>query len=693
VAERQESAGLEPRPGRPGSDDGSGLLPAIERIGAEVTSLTRLVSAQPEEVAARVGFDAATSAVAVRIGAFGSALDQLRLSLLAGLDRNAERLDQPTWLPDLLDALGTLAARLDHAVADLPSRDGFLAAIAATDPSDRLTRLEATLAATDPTERLTRLEATLAAIAATDPSDGLTRLEATLAASDPGPRLARLEATLSELGEAARTDAAATAGLLAAQPEQLTDHLATATGAVTTRIAVLGAALDQLRISLLGGLDHATERIDQPPWLPALQERMDELTAASAETGPDPVLVELGAQQARLTADPRLDDLAVAIAELATELRAGVDEASALDGLGARLGAIEAANARAAEDALVLAERVAPLPDRLGAIAAQLDRLTPLARAGDEVGSLVGRLDRLGASLDQVMARLSATTDAGPRPEGADGERLDGVVEALTGVARRQDEVTAAVASVLDQAQGPRSVDAVLDRLEQRERSLVARLDRIDAGLRSRTEGPGSATGGAERPDAAAERALRAVLDAVEGQGTAFAARLDRLDGQVRSLAARPAPDASPPGPPLDTVLRRLDEQEQTMARQLDWVGDRLAEVAAHLLPRQADESIRSGSGPAPDERLEMVVEALAGIARRQDQLATRFSALAAQRQVAPAPPPLPAPTKEAAERRLAKLRAERAEVKVRLEQERLLAARAWEGDPFDDGFDDEETV
>ena len=654
-------AGLEPRPNdATGLDDGTRLLPAIERIGAEVASLTRLVSAQPEEVAARVGFDAATSVVAVRIGAFGSALDQLRLALLAGLDRNADRLDQPTWLPDLLDALGKLAARLDHAVADLPSRDGFLAAIAATDPSEHL-----------------------------------TRLEATLAASDPGLRLARLEAALSELGEAARTDAAATAGLLAAQPERLTDQLATETEAVTTRIAVLGSALDQLRISLLGGLDHATERIDQPSWLPALQERLTELTAAPGETAPDPVLVELGAHLARLTSDPRLDDLAVAIAELGTGLQDGGDVAGALDGLGARLGAIEAADARAAEDARDLAERVEPLADRLGAIAAQLDRLTPLARAGGDVGSLVGQLDRVGTGLDQVMAHLNATAtaDAGPRPEGADVERLDGVIEALTGVARRQDEVTAAVASVLDQAQGPKSVDAVLDRLEQRERSLVARLDRIDAGLRRRTEEPGPATGSAGKPDGDAERALRAVLDAVKGQELAFAARLDRLDGQVRALAARPAPDASPAGPPLDTVLRRLDEQEQTVARQLDWVGDRLAEVAAHLLPRDADESIRSADGPGPDERLDMVVEALAGIARRQDQLAARFSTLAAQRQVAPAPPPPPTPAKEAAERRLAELRAERAEIKVRLEQERLLAARAWEGDPFQDGFDGEETV
>jgi len=280
----------------------------------------------------------------------------------------------------------------------------------------------------------------------------------------------------------------------------------------------------------------------------------------------------------------------------------------------------------------------------------------------------------VGAGLDVVTAHLTAS-GADTAPPRAEDERLEGIVEALTGLARRQDEVTAAVASVLDHGPGPKSIDAVLDRMEQRERSLAARLDRIDASLRTRPE-PGPAT------DPDGKRLLTAMLDAFARQERTFVARLDQLDADVRaSASSRSAPPAG--GPPLEAVLCRLDEQEQGVARQLDWVGDRLAEVAAHLIPAAEPD-------PVSDDRFDAVVEALAGIARRQDQLATRFSALAAQRQAAPAPP---SPAKEAAERRLATLRAERAQVKVRLDQERLLAARAWEGEPFEDGFDDEEPV
>jgi len=852
-------AGLEPRPDLSARlADGSSLLPAIERIGAEVASLTRLVSAQPEEVAARVGFDVATSVVAVRIGALGSALDQLRLSLLAGLDRNAERLEQPAWLPELLDALGTLAARLDHAVADLPTRDGFLAAVAATDPSDRLLRLEG---------------------------------------------------ALTELAEAARADTASVTGLLAAQPDRLARHLDDATLAVTTHLDALGGTLDQLRLTFLDVLGRTTDRIDQPAWLPALQERLGEL-AAPASAGSYPALGEVGAKLDRLAADPRLDGLTAAVTDLGQEVRAGSGVA---DALGGRLAAVEAAAAQAGEEARLLIERVTLLPDRLGAIAAQVDRLTPLARAGDEAGSLVGQLDRLNGGLDRVMDRLTAAAEAttGPGPDSPEDGRLAPIVEALAGVTQRQDEVTSAVAAFLDQAQGPKSVDSVLDRMEQRERSLAARLDRIDASLRTRSPGgpldegagaldaersqlldallqavrrqeqtfadrleqpvwlpalqeqlkslaalagPDLASGAqvpsalgeldaklnrlaadprldgltaavtdlgerlpvgsdvadaiealairltaieaadaraaeeardltervapvadrlgaiaaqvdrltplarvgdeagslvgqldrvgagldqvmvhlsasadtsarrdegadAERLDGVVEmltgvarrqdevtaavasvldqaqgpKSVDAVLDRMEQRERSLAARLDRIDAQVRALGARPAPDANSAGPPLDAVLRRLEEQEQAVARQLDWVGDRLAEVAAHLLPTQADESMRSAGGPVPDDRLEVVVEALTGIARRQDQLATRFSALAAQRQAVPAP--LPPPAKEAAERRLAELRAERAQVKVRLEQERLLASQAWEDDPIEDGFDDGEPV
>lgn len=423
--------------------------------------------------------------------------------------------------------------------------------------------------------------------------------------------------------------------------------------AVAVRVGALSGALDQLRLSLLAALDRTSERLDQPAWLP------DVLAAL----GPRP-------------------------------------EGAVVDELSGRLAAIELATGQLAGEARLLGERVGPLPDRLGAIAAQVDRITPLARSVDDAGSLLAQLNRVNAGLDRVVLQLGNDAvgpgTVSPRDSSTDDARFEAIIDALAGLTRRQDEVTAAISSVLDQVQGPMGVVSVLDRMEQRERSVAARLDRIDAGLRERSGQPtGSGVEAVRRTDVDGngDGALTVVLEAVERQEQALTARLDRLDADLHAVDERtgpaapespavPVPDAVPV---LKAVLQRLDQQERTMAGHLEGVSDRLAEVAVHLIPVPPADTPATTPSSGTDERLDAVIEALAGLARRQDQLTANLAILVAQIP----PPPDPSASAIAASR-LDELRAERARIQIRLREERVLAAQDW-GDDAADGSDDDE--
>lgn len=418
-------------------------------------------------------------------------------------------------------------------------------------------------------------------------------------------------------------DVAALTRLMASQPAEVAAHvdIDSATAAIAVRVSALGSNLDQLRLSLLAGLDRATERLDQPVWLPQLQAKLSEAAQAPED--------EVG---------PALAELIATVAGLADGVQAGAAVADALEHMGGRLAAIEAAAAQVAGDARLLVDRVTPLPDRLGAIAVQIDRMTPLARAGDDVGSLLGQLNRVGGGLEVVLARLAGGEDrsaTGARVSVEDGgddedQRFEAVVDVLAGVTRRQDEVSAAIASVLDQVRGPMGVDAVLDRMEQRERSLAARLDRIDSELRRRTEGPDASAEASPKPDPETARVLRNVAELVERQERTFGARLDRLGAEVRGIAdaSVPAADAgNAEKAALQAVLSRLNEQEGAIASNLEWVGSRLAEVAAHLVPDEVP-AIDTVSEPARDERIDGLVEALTSLDRRQDELSEAIAAV-----------------------------------------------------------------
>jgi hypothetical protein len=540
------------------------MLLAIERVGADVTALGRALASQPEEVAARLDVDAATASIGVRVGALGSALDQLRLSLLASLDRTTERVDAPVWLPSIQAALADIGPRLDEPAwaAGLP---------------DSLGELQRSIAALS-----VELERSVA------DAPGSARVVEAIAALGIDQRLDVLSAVVARIAEDHRLDE------------------------LTTTVARIA---DDDRLDRLDQLTATVARI-------ADDDRLDQLTATVARIADDNSLDQLSATVARIADDDRIDSVLAAVAaadpgsrlaslersvaELADGVRAGAAVGDALEQLGQRLASIEDAAARVADDARILVERVTPVPDRLSAIASQVDRITPLARAGDQAGSLFDRLDQVASGLAELL-RARAGSSGG---EDGDDERFEGVVDVLSGVTRRQDQVTAAIASVLDQVRGPKGVDAVLERMEQRERSLAARLDRIDGELRRQSVAGGErpTDEGTARPDAETTRALETVV-----------LRLDQIDAELRGLRETSAGDSAG-APLLKAVLERMQQQERTVGRHLDWVGERLAEVASHLVPDE---------GRPAEDRLEAVADLVAGVAQRQDELASALTALA----------------------------------------------------------------
>lgn len=358
------------------------------------------------------------------------------------------------------------------------------------------------------------------AAASEEPAEGVTPADAAelrrRPAVDPGAVLLavdRLAADVAALGRA-----------LAAQPEELAARLDVdaATAAIGVRVGALGAALDQLRLSLLAALDRAADRMDAPTWLPDLQGALGDL------------------------------------------------------------------------------RRALPAAEVLGAGAAVADALDEL------------------------------------------GERFEGVIDVLAGVARRQDQVSAAVASVVDQVRGPRTIDAVFDRMEQRERSIAARLDRIDAGLRQRgSAGAGSSAG---VPDP--EQRLVDLLSRIEEREQALAARLDRIDLDLRRLGAGASAVRARAGAgegPDDGAAGSLATSVEAIATITEGLA-RLVESTAERLDRRlarVEADLAAATSPEPDTARTAAV--------------TEDAAL-----------------------RLARLRAERAQVQARLQEERLLAGRTW---------------
>ena len=726
------------------------VLLAVERVGADVAALARALATQPEAVAARLDVDGATASIGVRLGALGSSLDQLRLALLAALDRAAERVDAPAWLPDVQATLDRLAPSLE-----VPPW---------------LPRLQAALVERD--EAPGWIPGLKAALAERDEAPPwLPRLEAALGQGEAAPAwVPDLQARLSELG--AHLDS----------PRWLRDlH------------AVLAALVPRLDAppwlaDLQASLGELSERLGQPPWLPGLQATLGDLQPLVAEqqralrdavtqlavlelslatAGNEPVLNaiaklpsedllrEVTSALERTAGEDRdlggrLARVEEAISHLADGVRAGAAVADVLDHLGQRLQSIEEAAARVAVDAQVLVAQVAPVPDRLSAIATQVDRITPLARAGDQAGTLFDQLGRLTARLDEVVALLSPPAGAVEPGDDRDGgtdqdldERLEAVVDVLAGVTRRQDKVTEAADAVLERmAEQEKSVSSHLDWVGERLAEVAAHLvpDEAQRGgadavaglsatleaLARRQEELGAAVTALAEQDRGAEwlaDQLAALAHRQDELGAAIGALFDREEGtealarQVALVVRRQEEltdaltssfdEGRGPMAPA-AVFDRMEQRERSLTGRLDRIEALLSRSRpAATRPRSPAAGVAGDLDGDAAMSLAASVEAIAAVTEKlavlvessSERLDRRLSrverSLTEVRQAAPASPPpsgSPPPAAsapsaaapsagDATALRLAELRAQRAEVQARLQEERLLAAEHWDDD------------
>ena len=826
-------------------DPGTVLL-AVERVQGEVAALSRAVAATPEEVAARLDVDAAAAAIGVRVSALGSALDQLRLSLLAALDRTGDRLESPPWLADLQSVLVGLGRRFDAPVW-MPELQGALAGLGspgAGEAQGRQAAAEISLAL-ERSPRLEELAATVASLrndsrlddvvrAVTQLAEGIrTGNEVAEALDHLGERLGAIEAAAA--GAAREANALATRvgsvperlSAIASQVDRITplarvgdragtlfDRLDRVTSGVEEVVGLLqaggaggrddeehddarfeavvdvlsgvtrrqdevtaavGSMLDQIRSpkglesvlergeqrerSLAARLDRIDDELrrliergslDIAPQASVLEavrstvERQEQELAArleridlelrrvgeAAEESTGGRLEELSAAVANLGSDSRIDDVAAAVAELADGVRAGAAVADALDGLGERLSAIEAAGDRAAQETRALAEQVASVPERLGVIAVQVERMIPAGRSGDEAETLFGQLDRVAAGVDQAIRLLSArealaiddrldqlsTTvtrlagDPGDRltridqrldglveelreagatgEEEEDDDRFEGLVDVLSGVTRRQDDVAAAVAEMLDQVRSPtgeatafggagrateetaRMLDTVLDRVQQQEQTIAEHLDWVGDRLAAFAAqlAPGLAGDGWPEDEGVG---MAAVLDRMSRRQDELAAAISELVDQGRDPTA------------TNAVFDRMEQRERSLAARLDRIDLELRRRAAAGggdSPEAADESVVASLPESVDE-VATVTSNLVGLvedlAARLDHRLSNVEASLSGGRRSPSAAARPSPSSEVAALRLAEIRAERAQVQARLQEERLLAAEA----------------
>lgn len=685
--------------------DPAAVLLAVERVGADVAALGRALAAQPEEVAARLDIDTASASIGVRLGALGSALDQLRLSLLAAIDRAAEHADSPPWLSALQ---ATLSAHAD-APPWLPALQAALGEREGTPPW--LPALQAAVAVRDEAPpwlvdvqaRLTELETRL------DAPRWLRDLNAALAGIagrlDAPPWLGGLHATMVDLKP-----------LVAEQQRALRDAV--------TQLAVL-----ELSLATAPGNEPVLNAIAKLP----SEDRLRELATTIERVTGDEHSVSEG-----------LGRVEQAVAQLADGVRAGAAIADVLDHLGQRLHSIESAAAQVAADAQTLVEKVVPIPDRLTAIAVQVDRITPLARAGDQAGSLFDQLDRLATRLDHVTTLLEPRTgDAADGPVGDPDdtddtddrdqldERLEAVVDVLAGVTRRQDRVTDAADAVLERlAQQERSVTSQLGWVGERLAEVATHLVPDDTGrdrqgderLAQIFDGLAALASRQDQLDAnlAALIERDQAIDWQADQLTAVARQQDELGAMLAELVARePQHGGGPLAEQIALLSRRQEELTAALASSFDEgrgpmaaaaVFDRMEQRERSLAARldRIDAKLRSGSAGAGagephgvgvgdvdhDAALSLAasVEAIAAVTENLAQLVESSSeridrrlsrveqALSDAQRAGPSasasPASPPSPSADATALRLAELRAQRAEVQARLQEERLLAAQ-----------------
>jgi chromosome segregation ATPase len=390
--------------------------------GADVTGrLTAQVDALPDTLAARLGIDAGTAALAVKIAGVASAVEQSKLATQAGVDAVSATLEAPPWLQELSARLdGVERALRVNAEAEATGRQAAGARLAALEA--RLADVVEGLETTGP-----RLEHLAAAV------DGI------------GPRIGRVEvavdATAARLAEVAHTvDATApqldrlTAAVDSSGPRL--DRLTASVHTVGPRIDALAEAVDETAPQI----DRLTAAVDaHRPLLERLRAtaeatamRLDEVTATvDANGGPLDALAQ------------RVSD-----ATAATEVvhRALADHSAAVVDLKEQLRAVGAAVGRSQDETLL---------EELRALAAGV---------ADVVQASVVDREAQEAAFSAIRADVAAAT-AAPHPDPA-------VVPALDGLAAATDDLAHLLTLTAERLE--HRLAGVQERLGTLERSALA---------------------------------------------------------------------------------------------------------------------------------------------------------------------------------------------------------------------------
>ncbi|HVH01946.1 MAG TPA: hypothetical protein VM891_03170, partial [Amaricoccus sp.] len=375
-------------------------------------------------------------------------------------------------------------------------------------------------------------------------------------------------------------------------------------------------------------------------------ERLEAMAAAQAEIGQrlDALAAQAAAPEERLQAmagqllglirdkNATLETALAGLDQLRARMRsieqigAPAEARSLLDGLGQRLGALEAAQAAAAAGTEA---RLAAL-DGSGATAADF------ARAVADLGERLARLQEArDTHAEAALARIApletrlGLLDAG-RAEGREAlKRLEARVEALQGegMAARSD-LRAELAALKAEAQGAAApVRALAEE--------VARLhDRRDAGL----EAVLARLGALERdlatrdPEALVEARLETRLETLAGSLDARLAALAERLVRAEERAADPGPLAALAGQ-LAALQTARDATAETVLARLGPVESRLAAFEAALAAADPQGALDRFA-----ERLEGVagrMTALEGAGRSSAEISERLADLYSQKDAA----------------------------------------------------------
>lgn len=204
----------------------------------------------------------------------------------------------------------------------------------------------------------------------------------------------------------------------------------------------------------------------------------------------------------------------------------GAQLLSAIQRVGADVTAVGRAQQR------VLGQAVRELSDRL----ANFEPVGGDPSIARGLHALGQRLTAIEAAANRVANDASVIAN---RVATDDGDPFDAVVDVLASVTRRQDELAAAMADVAEGLSDRSDLASVIEWAESRERLLTERLDRIEAALPRRTGAEGAPASAIEDTLFGVLEHLTTLSSLVTGTSRASAAELGALQRRiVQSLAS-----------------------------------------------------------------------------------------------------------------------------------------------------------